>query len=312
MTPKRGPTVWQQIKSHLWVFALIALVIIAVDAFAQIGVRYIHQERSLYRNIVVTEDSSRRCMRFTITSRSGQNQSCRYLERPLELVFPYAKMTLSSLLVQDHPERILIVGLGGGTLPDTYSRLFPDTEIIISEIDDAVYRVARDFFGFEETDRISVDIGDARVYIKRAGLRGEKFDLVILDAFNGEYIPEHLMTAEFLEEVKRLLPEDGMVVANTFSTSRLYAAESNTYKEVFGEIFNIRLPNTGNRVIVASMQPLPDQATLAARAPAFSDRLEPFGMDILEFPEHMSTEVTWDADQRILTDQYSPANLLNN
>jgi len=309
---KPAPTIWQQVKSHLVVFVAIALVIFVHDSMAQLGVRNIHQERSLYRNIVVTEDSNRRCMRFTITSRIGQNQSCRYLDRPVELVFPYAKMTLSSLLVQDNPQRILIVGLGGGTLPDTYSRLFPDTEIIISEIDDAVFRVARDYFGFEETDKISVDVGDARVYIKRAGLRGEKFDLVILDAFNGEYIPEHLMTVEFLQEVKRLLPEDGMVVANTFSTSRLFAAESNTYREVFGEIFNIRLPNTGNRVIVASMQPLPETDTLEARAPAFKDRLDQFGMDITKFPQYMSTDVTWNANERILTDQYSPANLLNN
>ncbi len=308
----KAPTVWFQFKWHMIAVAFFALVIITADAVAQIGVRYIHQERSLYRNIVVTEDSSRRCMRFTITSRSGQNQSCRFLDRPVELVFPYAKMTLSSLLVKDKPERMLIVGLGGGTLPDTYSRLFPDTEIVISEIDDAVFRVAREFFGFKETDKITVEVGDARVYIKRAGLRGEKFDLVILDAFNGEYIPEHLMTVEFLEEVKKLLPADGMVVANTFSTSRLYAAESNTYRAVFDEIYNIRQAGTGNRVIVASMQPLPDRAILQERAPAFKDRLEQFGMDVTEFPQYMSTEVTWDTRQRVLTDQYSPANLLNN
>ena len=309
---KQAPTVWSQFKWHVIAVVVIALLIIMADAFAQIGVRYIHQERSLYRNIVVTEDSSRRCMRFTITSRSGQNQSCRYLERPVELVFPYAKMTLSSLLVQNEPKRMLIVGLGGGTLPDTYSRLFPDTEIVISEIDDAVFRVAREYFGFEETHKIKVDVGDARVFIKRAGLRGEKFDLVILDAFNGEYIPEHLMTVEFLEEVKKLLPDDGMVVSNTFSTSRLYAAESNTYRAVFGDFYNIRQAGTGNRVIVASMQPLPDRATLQSRAPAFKARLEQFGMDVTEYPQYMSTQVTWDTGQRILTDQYSPANLLNN
>jgi len=251
-------------------------------------------------------------MRFTITSRIGQNQSCRFLENPQELVFPYAKMTLSSLLVQDNPRRILIVGLGGGTLPDTYSTLFPNSEIIISEIDDAVFRVARDYFGFRETEKIKVDIGDARVYIKRAGLRGEKFDLVILDAFNGEYIPEHLMSVEFLEEVKKLLPENGMVIANTFSTSRLYAAESNTYQSVFGEFFNIRMSGTGNRVVVASMQPLPDKDSLIAKAPEFENRLKPFGMDITRFPQFMSTDITWDTQQRILTDQYSPANLLNN
>ena len=309
---KHAHTARQKILNHFVIILAIALVIFTRDLFAQNGIRYIHQERSLYRNILVTEDSQRRCLRFTITSLSGQNQSCRFLDKPLELVFPYAKMALSSLLVQKNPQRILIVGLGGGTLSDTYSLLFPESEIVISEIDDAVVRVARDYFDFEETDKISVDVGDARVFIKRAGLRGEIFDLVILDAFNGEYIPEHLITAEFLQEVKQLLPEDGMVIANTFSTSRLYAAESNTYREVFGEIFNIRMSGTGNRVIVASMKALPDQETLESRAPTFRDRLEQFGMDIAEFPEIMSTEITWDEDQRILTDQYSPANLLNN
>jgi spermidine synthase len=294
------------------VLCILLIGLTATGATAQNGVRQIHQERSLYRNILVTEDSQRRCMRFTLTDRSGQNQSCYYLDNVDKLVFPYARMVLSSLLVQDNPQRILIVGLGGGTLVHTYSTLFPDAEIIISEIDEAVVEVAEDYFGFEETARISVETVDARVYIKRAGLRGEKFDLVILDAFNGEYIPEHLMTREFLEEVKALLPANGMVVANTFSTSRLYNAESETYSEVFDTIYNVRQFGTGNRIIIASQQPLPDRQTLEKRAPAFAERLARFDMDITEMPQHMSLEQDWDTNERALTDQYAPANLLNN
>ncbi len=291
------------------IFVLACLL--AWQSSAQIGVRQIHQERSLYRNIIVTEDSNRRCLRFTITRRTGQNQSCRFLENPEQLVFPYAKMTLSSLLVQDNPERILIIGLGGGTLPAVYSTLFPEAEIIISEIDEAVLRVAKEFFDFEETDRIKVDIGDARVYVKRAGLRDEKFDLVIIDAFNGEYIPEHLMTEEFLQEVQALLPENGMVVANTFSTSRLYDAESQTYHNVFGEIINLRMPDTGNRIIIASAQPLPSPQTLNQRARQWTERLAYFGMDLMDYVPNMSMATDWNTRERPLTDQYSPANLLN-
>ena len=282
------------------------------QSLAQISARQIHQERSLYRNIIVTEDSQRRCMRFTITRRQGQNQSCQFLRKPQELVFPYAKMVLSSLLVQDNPQRILIVGLGGGTLPEVYHALFPQAEIISSEIDEAVVRVAREYFDFEENDRVKVDVSDARVYIKRAGLRSEKFDLVILDAFNGEYIPEHLMTKEFLEEVRALLPENGMVVANTFSTSRLFDAESVTYEQVFGEIFSISMSGTGNRVIIATRQPLPDREVLASRVPQWRDRLRDFGMDLADYPPHMKKDATWNQDERPLTDQYAPANLLNN
>lgn len=291
---------------------LFCVLFIFQQSSAQRGIREIHQERSLYRNIIVTEDSTRRCLRFTITRRTGQNQSCRFLENPQELVFPYAKMTLSSLLVQDNPERILIIGLGGGTLPEVYHTLFPEAEIIISEIDEAVLTVAEDFFDFEQTEQIKVDIGDGRVYVKRAALRNETFDLVIIDAFNGEYIPEHLMTEEFLEEIKLLLPEDGMLVSNTFSTSRLYDAESQTYHNVFGEIINLRMNNTGNRIVISSMQDLPDLNTLNRLAANNRNRLEIFGMDVTDYPRFMSKEIDWNTDERPLTDQYSPANLLNN
>jgi spermidine synthase len=282
-------------------------------AWAQQGpLRQIHQERSLYRNILVTEDSIRRCMRFTVIDAGGQNQSCRFLDNHDKLVFPYAKMVLTSLLVQDNPQRILIVGLGGGTLVHTYSSLFPNAEIVISEIDESVVRVAEKYFDFKTSDKIKAEAVDARIYIKRAGLRGEKFDLVILDAFNGDYIPEHLMTAEFLQEVKQLLPENGMVVANTFSTSRLYGAESNTYRNVFGDIFSLRMGSTGNRIIIASQQPLPDEDTLEERAEAMEPRLLRFDVKLTDMTQYMSTEPDWDTEERALTDQYAPANLLNN
>ena len=300
----------KQSINAVFIFLLLA-GFLSIPAQAQNGVRQIHQERSLYRNIIVTEDSYRRCLRFTITRRTGQNQSCRFLRNPEHLVFPYAKMTLSSLLVQDNPSRILIVGLGGGTLSSTYNTLFPEAEIIISEIDEAVLKVASEYFDFQETDNIKVDIGDARVYIKRAGLRDEKFDLIILDAFNGEYIPEHLITREFLEEVKILLTGDGMVVANTFSNSRLYDAESVTYSNVFGEIISLRRNGTGNRIIVASNQPLPDRSTLENRVPALNPRLARFDLDLSDYPEDMNTTPDWNTRERELTDQYSPANLLN-
>ncbi len=278
--------------------------------------RVIHSERSLYRNIIVTEDDKRRCMTFIVSDLAspGQNQSCRY-QNPLDrdrLIFPYGKMVLSSLLVQDNPQRILIIGLGGGSLVQAYSTLFPDAEIIAPEIDEAVVRVAKNYFDFKETDKISAPIEDGRVYVKRAGLRGEKFDLVILDAFNGEYIPEHLMTKEFLEEVKRLLSEKGLVAANTFAKSQLYDAESVTYNAVFGQFYNLRHSSLGSRVIIASMQPLPDRATLEERAADLYGRLQRFDMNVTAFPEIMATNPDWDASARMLTDQYAPVNQLNN
>ena len=61
-------------------------------------------------------------------------------------------------------------------------------------------------------------------------------DLIMLDAFNGDYIPEHLMTREYLEETSKLMAENAVVVANTFSISQLYHHESTTYQAVFGSL----------------------------------------------------------------------------
>jgi hypothetical protein len=103
-----------------------------------------------------------------------------------------------------------------------------------------------------------------------------------------------------------------MVVSNTFSSSRLYSAESQTYAQVFGKIFNIRMANTGNRIIVASQQPLPDKATLEQRAAAMGDRLAKFDVKPAEMIQYIKTEPDWDTKERVLTDQYSPVNQLNN
>ncbi len=62
-----------------WFSSIVLFVfgsfVVLQSSQAQRGIREIHQERSLYRNIIVTEDSNRRCLRFTITRRTGQNQS---------------------------------------------------------------------------------------------------------------------------------------------------------------------------------------------------------------------------------------------
>ena len=97
-----------KINSLLRILPLCIAALLPAAAQAQSGtLNTIHQEKSLYRNILVTEDDVRRCMRFTITEIGGQNQSCYFLDNPDKLVFPYAKMVLTSLLVQDNPQQTI-------------------------------------------------------------------------------------------------------------------------------------------------------------------------------------------------------------
>ena len=285
---------------------LLLVVALALVAPARADERIVHSEKSLYRQIVVYDDAGLRCMRFT--RQAGGRQSCIDLAQPQRIVFPYVKMMLASLYLAPRPQRVLVVGLGGGTLVQALQRLLPDARIDAAEIDPAVVRVARDYFGFAPSGNATVTEEDGRVFVKRALRAGRTYDLVMLDAFDHEYIPEHLLTREFLEEVKGVLSAHGVLAANTFSSSRLYDHESVTYRAVFGPFFNLK---RANRVVLLQKGGLPDRDTLARNAAALRAPLAAFGMDADEWLPAFSTAVDWRTDARVLTDGYSPSNLLN-
>lgn len=293
-----------------FVLVLALLVWFGLDNRAVAQRTIIHEERSQYRDVVVTEFNNQRCMLFNV-HRGDMNQTCIDLRDPRRLVFNYTRMSFAGLLLNPEPKRILVAGLGGGTIPTVMRELFPEARIDVLEVDQAVVTVAKQYFNFVEDEQLVNHVVDARVFIKRAGLRGEQYDYIVLDAFSGEYIPEHLLTREFLEEVSQILTPDGVLVANTFASSGLYDYESVTYQAVFGEFFNFKTAGSGNRIILAKKQALPSAAELNAPARQLYERLRPYGINLLEYPAQLSTRPDWDVNTRILTDQYSPANLLN-
>jgi len=294
-----------------WLVSLtIALALLSAQSFAKV----VHKERSMYRNILVEDIENLRCLKFNVKT-SKTNQSCIYKNDPRYLVFNYTKLLFSSLLVTNKdPESVLIIGLGGGTMSNTIHEIYPNAKIENIEIDPAVVKVARKYFGFFENQHITSKTQDGRIFVKRAGIKKEKYDWIILDAFNGDYIPEHLLTKEFLEEVKALLSEDGVLSANTFSVSELYAHESATYKAVYGDFFNVRNGRNTNRIILAINKPLPDGQTIMRRAKSLQALLEPFGVNMVELSSNMystAEDQDWPENTKVLTDQFSPANLLN-
>lgn len=267
----------------------------------------LHTQKSLYRNIAVFEDDGVRCLRFS-RKRHDSRQSCIDLSDPDRLVLPYVPATFGGLLLNPEPKRVLILGFGGGTLVNVFVSLFPGITIDAVEIDAAVVHVARSFFGFKKSAGTRVTVQDGRVFARRALRRGNQYDYIVLDAFNGDYIPEHMMTVEFLEQCRQLLTDDGVLVANTFSSSRLYDSESATYAAVFGDFLNLR-KQFSNRIIVAGKNGLPSRQTLMANIASIGADLERFDIDLNQILG-LDRGQDWRRKARILTDQYSPANLL--
>jgi spermidine synthase len=273
----------------------------------------IHQERSLYRNILVEDNDDLRCLKFNVKSNKTQ-QSCYLKSQPQKLVFNYTKLLMASLLVNPEPQRILIIGLGGGTMSNTLAALYPESEIDNVEIDPAVIKVAREYFEFVENEKVKTYTQDGRIFIKRALMKKHTYDWIILDAFNGDYIPEHLMTKEFLTEAKDLLTENGVLSANTFSLSKLYAHESATYKSVFGHFYQVTNKTNSNRIILVSKSELSTPPIIEDIVDKLDKKLSFYNVDIRLLYQNMvntKNKQDWPESTRILTDQFSPANLLN-
>lgn len=298
---------------HFNPFTLLVINIMIAFTFS-VQAKVIHQEKSLYRNILVEDTGDLRCLKFNVKSSKTQ-QSCIYKSQPNKLVFNYTKLLMSNLLVNPNPKRILIIGLGGGTMSNTLAQLFPNSHIDNVEIDEAVIKVARRYFDFFENERVKTYKQDGRIFIKRALLKQQSYDWIILDAFNGDYIPEHLLTKEFLQETKRLLSKKGTLTANTFSLSELYAHESATYKAVFGDFYQVRNETNSNRIILVGRNNLPNKSTQTKNLKRITSDLQSFNVDMQLLYRSMyftQQHQDWPENVRLLTDQFSPANLLNN
>lgn len=286
---------------------MLAALVGATNAQAQ--QQLLHQERSLYRNLFVTQTGDERCMLFRYPRPAGR-ESCKLLHEPDKLIFDYTQMMLASLYLQPHPKRLLLIGEGGGTIPTVLQQLLPDTQIDLVEIDNAVDRIAKTYFDFKPGPKTKITISDGRVFVKRVAAQKPAYDIVMLDAFDADYIPEHMLTKEFLEEVKADMAPDGVIIANTFSDSALYDHESATYRTVFGPFFNLKL---ANRIILGRANGIkPDDLETAKKnAAALDAELKKRGTGADFLIPLFSTKVDWDTNSRILTDQYSPSNLLN-
>jgi len=105
-----------------------------------------------------------------------------------------------------------------------------------------------------------------------------------------------------------------MLSSNTFSLSELYAHESATYQAVFGDFLQIRNSTNSNRIILVSKNGLSNTTIDTKNIARLDARLTPYNVNIEQLHQNIvSTEnnQNWPQNTRVLTDQFSPANLLN-
>jgi hypothetical protein len=119
---------------------------------------------------------------------------------------------LGVVLAALHPEsarRLGMVGLGAGTLA-AYGE--PGDVVRFYEINPQVVDIARTRFHYLGDSRAQIELalGDARLSLEREP--SQRFDLLAIDAFSGDAIPTHLLSAEAMDVYLRHIQPDGAIL----------------------------------------------------------------------------------------------------
>jgi spermidine synthase len=156
---------------------------------------------------------------------------------------------------------LAIIGLAAGTIARQYSHVYPGIPIDGIEIDPGIIEAGARYFDMnaEKMPNLTVYAEDGRYMLNRLDKR---YSIVAIDAYRPPYIPWHLTTVEFFQEVRAHLSEDGVVAVNVGRTNtdrRLVDALTTTLLQVFPSVHAMDVPSSFNTILVATVQPTTDE-----------------------------------------------------
>ena len=172
------------------------------------------------------------------------------------LVDPFAAL-------EREPERVAMLGTAAGTTARAYARYLPATKVDAVEIDGELLDIGRRFFDLRDRPQLRTITEDARPFLRRTG---ERYDVIMVDAYRQPYIPFYLTTKEFFELTRDRLAPGGVVAINVGhprGSERLEQVLSATLRSVFREVARDPL-NPTNTILMGSDAPLSSGSLLAA------------------------------------------------
>lgn len=267
----------------------------------------LEEARSRYNHVRIAQRGSVRTMYFVGDDGTQYVESRLDLSRPQSLDLDYARTMMAGFLLQPRPQRALMLGLGGGQLSNYLHDRFPALEIDTIEIDPEVVRLAQRYFNVPRDDpRYRNHVGDGRLFVESAE-PGRTWDLIILDAFRGVFVPYHLKTAEFYEACLRRLSPAGVVVANLHNATRMYPHDRQTLAAVFPQRYSF-VSETGNQTTFVATAAAERVGPYALRAAARELRGS-FDFDLLGLAARYYMRTDWETEAAVLRDDFKPDDL---
>jgi len=216
---------------------------------------------------IVNYTNNGRQIRGLVTGPTGV-QSGVYLDGAKDLPFWYTRRMVE-VTIAAKPRTVLLLGGGAFTMAEYMARQLPNTHIDVVEIDPGLENISRQYFGYQSLPNVKLIFNDARTYIQRTN---RHYDVVLIDVYNGGEIPYSLLTAEYGNELARIVREDGLVVANLIAglnntpCCELFAAFDAVYRRTWPHAWYAaqrRDLSRGNYVVAYSKKPRTMPAALS-------------------------------------------------
>ena len=189
---------------------ILTYAIILPKRFESASRVYVARDFFGVKKVLYDVDSNTRKLLHGDTMHGLESLDVTYAGKPLSYYHPTGPIGDVMKLIESRPgQHVGVVGLGTGTLA-AYGG--PTRRITFFDVDPQVVDIAQGFFSFVKRCGTNCDIvmGDGRLSIQ-AQPDGQ-FDLIILDAFNSDSIPAHLVSREAVRMYMKKLKEEGILL----------------------------------------------------------------------------------------------------
>lgn len=217
-----------------------------------------HEVQSTYSHIRIRRAGNIRTMIFVRDSGEEAYESQMNMRSPHLLRFSYLQHMFTSYLLQPEQKKVLIVGLGGGSMVHFLQKHAPDCEVDAVEIDPVVVQLAERYFAVKRNKNVRLIVADAFDYFNK---NETKYDVIYMDAFlkpsastDDTGVPLRLRTIDFYKQLQSRLNDGGSVVFNINPHPDM-KADLATIAEAFPQSYVFSLPNSEGVVAIGSLQP---------------------------------------------------------
>ena len=221
----------------------------------------------------------------------------------LDLPVYYTQSMTAGLAYAAGLDDAMIIGLGGGRTAWYHHKSVPAMHMTAVELDPEVMRLAGQYFSVRPERNFDIVNEDGRVFL--SGTR-QHFDIILVDAYRGPFVPFHLLTTEFYKLVAAHLKPGGVAVQNVEPSTMLFDSAVATIRSAFDHV--VFLEGHGNIIVVAYNGPERDEAALRKTA---AERQAMYGLryDLNAILDRRFTPA-WNAATKPLTDDFAPVEYL--